>query len=396
MRSKRIQISIITLLACVSAIQAQDAFDDIYYNPKKSNTTTSSKSNKKSYYISDMGNMDVDAYNRRGEQYYVSSIDTIGSVVENGDDFVYTQQIQKYYNPTIVVDNANVLDDVLSNAYGNVDIIINNNGYPVFAPYNYYSWNWPYYTSVWSPWSWGISFGPLSWNIGWYSPWYSWNWGPAWGPGWGPGWWGPGPGPVWRPGPGGPGWGPGPRPMASWSPGGNRPAAPRPGWSASTQPRPSMGMHQPPVGNYNGGGNRGGNRVNGNMVGQQSPQRPGGVVNNNGKWEYQTPAAKGHRTGNDSRQINTGANRNNKPVVSTPSSPTKNNTNVNHRNSNTNSKSSGNVRSNNKQSSSQRSSVSNSRTSGSSMRSTAGASRGSSSGRSSGGGSRGGGGGRHR
>ena len=50
--------------------------------------------------------------------------DTIGLRAENGEDFpVYTQQIQKYYNPTIVLDNAELLADVLNNSYGNVDIV---------------------------------------------------------------------------------------------------------------------------------------------------------------------------------------------------------------------------------------------------------------------------------
>ena len=111
-----------------------------------------------------MADMDVDAYNRRGEQYYASPVDTIGTYVENGEDFVYTQQIQKYYNPTIVVDNADVLGDVLENAYGNVEIVIDNNGLLVFSPY--YGWNYPYYAGWWSSPSWGLSINPWGWSIG--------------------------------------------------------------------------------------------------------------------------------------------------------------------------------------------------------------------------------------
>lgn len=301
MGRKKLYIALISLLAFAGTSVAQNYFDDVYYNPKKdtsSTTSTATKQKQQSYYIADMGNMDVDTYNRRGNQYFVSQIDTIGSVVENGEDFVYTQQIQKYYNPTIVVDNANVLGDVLSNAYGNVDIIINDNGYPVFAPYYGWNWNWPYYSSIWSPWSWNLSFGGWGWSVGWYDPWLSWGWGPGWwnpGPawGWGPAWrpgpgWGPGHGPGW-----GPGWGPGPGPMASWNPRGNRPVAPRPGWSNTAQrPAGNMQMTNRPVGNYRGGANAG--------VAQRPMQstngRPTGVVNNNGKWQYNTTATTGHRT----------------------------------------------------------------------------------------------------
>ena len=110
-----------------------------------------------------MADMDVDTYNRRN-QYYMSPVDTIGSRVENGEDFVYTQQIQKFYNPTIVVDNANVLADVLANSYGNVEIEINAGGLPVFTPY--YGYSWPYYSN------WGLSVSPWGWNVGFYDPWY--------------------------------------------------------------------------------------------------------------------------------------------------------------------------------------------------------------------------------
>lgn len=293
---------------------AQSYYDDIYYNPKKdnSNKTAASQNQQQSTYIVNMGDMDIDAYNRRG-QYYVSDIDTIGMYMENGEDFVYTQQIQKFYNPTIVVDNANVLGDVLSNAYGNVDIIINTDGIPVFSPW-YSSWSYPYY-SYYNPWSWGVNFGPWGWSIG-YNPWYSWNWGwgPswAWGPSWSWGW-----GPSWGPGWGGPGWGwnrpfnPGP-PMA-WRPNGNRPVGPNPGWSGNRNPgRGDMNMaHRAPgapqnvgggttgrpvnPGQYGGNASRPGNNQSAPNQGQighrpsvptNSNGRPAGVVNNNGKWEY--------------------------------------------------------------------------------------------------------------
>lgn len=327
---------------------AQSYFDDdIYYNPKKDKNNNSSSS-KKSNYIANMADMDVDLYNRRGEQYYVSPIDTIGVYAENGEDFVYTQQIQKYYNPTIVVDNANLLGDVLSNAYGNVEIIINDNGIPVFSPY--YGWNYPYYWSGYSPLSWNLSFGGWGWNVGFFDPWYSWTWGPSWSWGWGPGWnWGWGPSWGWNPGPGpgwGPGWRPGP-PLATWRPGGNRPVGPNPGWSGNTRPGGNFNMSN--HGNLNYGSTRpaagrpssGVTKPGNNII---EAGRPSGVVNNNGRWEYNTSGSTGHRqsgtgvvnkanTGNMTPAVNTSKPNTPSNKVSTPSRNNNNTTNRNNYNS---------------------------------------------------------------
>lgn len=233
----------------IPAVNAQDDYDDIYYNPK-SKKETKKDTSKKSNYISDFGNMDVDDYNRRGF-YYESAVDTIGQSVENAEDFVYTQQIQKYYNPTIVVDNSDVLADILEDSYGNVEIVIDN-GYPTFTSIYTGSYGWApsYYNWCMRPsWTWSYAWGPFNWT---------WNWGPAWA--WGPAWdWGY-PAwsyyPVWGYGPGwgyDPGWGPRPpRPVYHGyarpsRPGATRPGAPNPGWSNSTRPG----------GNYNGGASMG-------------------------------------------------------------------------------------------------------------------------------------------
>lgn len=180
---------------------AQAQYDDIYYNPKKSgestqSTTAKKKKKQQSYYIEDFGSMDVDEYNRAGDMYYETPVDTIGYQAETGQDFVYTQQIQKYYNPTIVIDNADVLEDVLNNSYGNVQVVINNAGIPVFEPVYYYPssyyWNWGPRWSV--SWNWGPSWG--------WGPSWAWNWGPAYPSYWGPSWtwgWGPGYNPYWGP-----------------------------------------------------------------------------------------------------------------------------------------------------------------------------------------------------
>ena len=159
------------------AVFADDYVDDIYYNPKKDNFVGAKKKNPN--YIENFSDMDVDAYNLRG-QYYTTPIDTIGAKVSSEEDFVYTQQIQKYYNPTIVLDNSQLLADVLQNSYGNVEIVYNGLT-PAFLPT--YRYGWPYY-SYYDPWAWNIGFG--GWSIGgWYDPWY---WGPSWSWSWGPSW----------------------------------------------------------------------------------------------------------------------------------------------------------------------------------------------------------------
>lgn len=171
-------------------IYADDYGDDIYYNPNKEKKVEIVESQE--YETGDFINgRDVDEYNRFGG-YYESDIDTIGNNVGNAEDFVYTKQIQKYYNPTIVVDNMEVFEDVMSNSYGNVEIVVNA-GVPTIAtwytPYYspYYAWGWPY--SGWSYWnSWRWSWGPTwAWNSMWYDPWYYDPWYPCWEPTWHPG-----------------------------------------------------------------------------------------------------------------------------------------------------------------------------------------------------------------
>ncbi|MDE5773633.1 MAG: hypothetical protein K2H86_04160 [Muribaculaceae bacterium] len=243
LRTKIMLLATVMTVVGSSAVFADDYEDDIYYNPKKDNTIKRS-SKGKSNYISNFQDQDVDSYNRRG-QYYITPVDTIGASVSNGEDFVYTQAIQNYYNPTIVVDNAELLADVLYNSYGNVDVVFNYLGVPEFVP--------PYVPRS----SWYLNFGPLSiglndpwwwpsttfgWNYGWNYGWGpSWSWGynnwynPVWGGFWNPGWWGPSWG--WVPGPS---WGAG-RPHYDYRPGGRVPVGPRPGWAGNT--RPGNGRH---------------------------------------------------------------------------------------------------------------------------------------------------------
>lgn len=253
-------------------LYADDYNDDIYYNPKKTKKTTVN-----SNYNPNFSNQDVDAYNRRG-QYYVTPIDTIGTQVENGEDFVYTQQIQKFYNPTIVVDNSDLLYDILNNSYGNIDVVYAN-GNPFFSPL---------YTYPYANIGWNLAFGDWGWNFGyyrpyysswygWYNPWYgpSWSWGPSWAlPSWG---WGPSYGWDW-------GWAHYPHHTPGWlpphypkyhvdyRPGGNSVAA-RPGWSGTTRPNHTLNS-QHSAANTRPGGNLNTRPVGGNSNLSHGSTRP--------------------------------------------------------------------------------------------------------------------------
>ena len=270
---KKLLLTLGVLALTLPVMQAQD--DDIYYNPKndKSSTSrTSGKKTKKSYYIKDFSNMDVDEYNRASDMYYETPVDTIGAQAETDQDFVYTQQIQKYYNPTIVVDNASLLEDVLNNSYGNVEVVINNYGEPTFAPY-YYDYYYPSRYYAWGP-SWSWNWGPLSWRWNWGPSWtwtwgpsWTWTWGPSWSWNWGPSWawgWGPGYYPCW-------GWGPGYYPCWGWSGGWSRPfyADRRPGSHRPTRPAGGWAHNTAPGYNHNGSYGRPGSsnvRGNGNVA----------------------------------------------------------------------------------------------------------------------------------
>lgn len=318
-------LAMLALLAVGTQYAAADVYDDdIYYNPKKDKKEATQQA-ARSNYIANFEDMDVDEYNRRG-QYYVSPIDTVGERIGAEDDFVYTQQIQKYYNPTIVVDNANVLGDVLSNSYGNVEIVVDN-GNLAFMPASYYYSAWPY--SVWdSPYySWYTPYNNWRFGIGWNSWWgpsWSIGWGPAWGytPTWGygPSWgWGPSYGPVW-----------GAPYYAEHRPAGNRRTGASGNWAQSTRPVFNGGGGHGAASPATGGSHRG-------MAGS-SGSRPGSITmpstGRGGNHRQQGSAAvsnPGNRNTNNStvKQSTTHSRENNSTIT-----PSRNfNNGSNHRNS---------------------------------------------------------------
>lgn len=239
------------LLGTVGTAFAQE-YDDIYYSEPSTvtKTRTSSKGVSKpgTYYVPNMAEVDIDAYNRRGETYYTTPVDTIGTSISEAPDYYYTQQIQQYYNPTIVVSNQSLLDEVLNGSYGNVTIVYAGTT-PYFTPYyNYY----PTWSINVTPWRWGISYD-------WYYPWswyypsyyYSWGWNSVWWPsyGWGWGGWRPHHSDRWyahhyRPNMHGngyvrPGWGSSTRPNIAHNQIGHRPQPSlRPGNNTNTGHRP--------------------------------------------------------------------------------------------------------------------------------------------------------------
>lgn len=242
MPMKKLILGLTVVSLASSTMFAQSDFDDIYYNPNSKPKTEGSAKGKmdnhssSSNYISDFSEMDVDAYNKRGF-YYETEIDTIGASAEAAEDFVYTQQIQKYYNPTIVLDNTDILSDILENSYGNVNIEIKNN-VPVFSSIYYgdYAWAPGYYNWTMRPsWSWCYSWSPFypsfgivpSWTWPYYPSWtvvYPWTWGYGfnwwYASGWGYRPWYP----PFRPSPD--------RPMYAHNrPGAFRPTSPGSGWS---------------------------------------------------------------------------------------------------------------------------------------------------------------------
>lgn len=305
--SLRFSILALITLGAIVPVYADDYFDDIYYNPKKSVKETATSQGRGNY-IQNFDQMDVDTYNRRG-QYYMSPIDTIGSRIENGEDFVYTQQIQKFYNPRIVVDNTAALQDIIDNSYGNVEVVFNVNG-PAFAGWGWNDWYYSPYVSVWGP-SWPLWYCGFNWGWG---PSWAWNWGPSWSWAWnwGPAWsWGYAP--VWSYGPGWsyPGWGPAyhpGRPIAQYRPNGRRPNNPGGHWAST---RPGGGV----TGNYGGRNRPGGS---GHFV----TQRPGSnIANHNGGVSNQAPVGSTSRPG---RYTIGSSSTTSSAHAATPSNPTRN------------------------------------------------------------------------
>ena len=165
---------------------AQDIYDDIYGSsepqksaPKPQQTAPASYPAADTYNFDSGSTRSVDEYNRRG--IFAPADTTVSDAMQRADslaaiDFNCTRQIERYYNPDVVVGSSDAdLAQLYYSQPANINIIVNTPGY--------YDWGWPYY-SPYSPWGWSYS-SYWGWNSYWGPSW-SWAWGPGWG--WGPSW----------------------------------------------------------------------------------------------------------------------------------------------------------------------------------------------------------------
>ena len=151
---------------------AQDIYDDIYGSsepqksaPKPQSTAPASYPAADTYNFDSGSTRSVDEYNRRG--IFAPADTTVSNAMQRADslaavDFNCTRQIERYYNPDVVVGSSDAdLAQLYYSQPANINIIINTPGY--------YDWGWPYY-SPYSPWGWS------------YSSYWGWNsyWGPSW------------------------------------------------------------------------------------------------------------------------------------------------------------------------------------------------------------------------
>ena len=163
----KVKLSLIlsALLLTSNLVSRAQDYDDIYYNPSKETKKVEKKNDK---YIEDndvfnsydviynIGDMrDVDEYNRR--YTYIDTLATDSMPLGAQGDFVYTDRIRRFYNPSVVTESNTP----------EINIII---GTPT-TYYNPFMYDWNM---------------PLTWNYGWYNPWiysnwhYDWCWGYGW------------------------------------------------------------------------------------------------------------------------------------------------------------------------------------------------------------------------
>lgn len=198
---------ILMIFICTTALSFAQYFNDIYYDSSNDNnredtmnkesetivvtdskTTNSSYSDQIASAYESADNttggraIDIDAYNRRG------TADTDTATTEEkitaSQDFKYTEQIMKYYNPDLVDENdpqyQYLFDDDENNAYysyTDFNIIVS----PAWSYGSFWYdpwWNWNY------GWGWTWAWSPYSWYNPWYYPFHPYY--PYYGPGWHP------------------------------------------------------------------------------------------------------------------------------------------------------------------------------------------------------------------
>ncbi len=168
--------------------------DDIYYNPSKVKNTTVVTTQKTAstytdfeapeYQVYSTSPRDVDEYNRRGVYAQRDSVST-DSLKADSDVFQYTERMERFDNPTIVISSG---DSRLKELYyaDNVNIYIGTpSTYFSFGTYSPWWSTYSYYNDFW--------YGYNYWNWGWgwhsYRPYCSWGWcDPFWGSSYHYGW----------------------------------------------------------------------------------------------------------------------------------------------------------------------------------------------------------------
>lgn len=192
--NSRYLLMAIGLMSSLSVLGQSYYDDDIYYNPSKNKTnqattvvktTTTDKSlsdldyEGSTYQIYSSDLRDVDEYNRRGGIYKSDTIPQTDSLNTNSDTFKYTERIERFDNPTIIIASS---DSRLKELYysDDVDIYIGTpTTYISFGGF-YDPWYSPFYSSwYYNPWHWN-----WGWSWGWnsFNPWWGGYYDPFWGP----------------------------------------------------------------------------------------------------------------------------------------------------------------------------------------------------------------------
>lgn len=179
--------------------------DDIYYSPSKdkktevanvvTQNTKTTNFDEPVYQVYTSCPRNVDEYNRRG---IYAKTDTIASdsIASDNDVFQYTERMERFDNPTIIISSG---DSRLKELYYADDVNIYIGTPSTYWGFGAFSSWWPsYYGDYWygldyySPWSWSWYGHNPYW--GWYDPFwgpsychhYGWGWGHDWG--WGHSW----------------------------------------------------------------------------------------------------------------------------------------------------------------------------------------------------------------
>ena len=349
-------VSVALAASAGSASGSWDDDDDIYYNPSKDTSRQSTPATtyqqaaqraasnyvpntvvnypSADTYQSTVGsglNMDVDAYNRRGQFLVQDSIAAVPqSTADTDDSFACTRRIERFYNSDIV--NASGDSQLIDYYYADPATTTSVNVYVVDPwAYTYSPWTYSYYNN---PWYWSSSFYWNTWGWTWgvYDPWYSWSWG--WGPGycdWGWGWPHHHHYPDYHPG----GWG---HDYGHWSssPGASRPHASTNGNGGAVTSNRRPGAISAGASSFNRPGNMG--QSTGNRRGNTTNgTRPATNFNNNFNGSGNFNSGSGNSVNMNRGRGNSGSNNNRSSNYNNTNNRRSNSNSYNYNNSNSNS-----------------------------------------------------------